>query len=167
VPRFSPPTATRFCYKNKRTFLALLVCVRLGFPLCLCVCVSWQSVSQPLLLLPSSTPYTLHHPPPTHAHIFLPPPTPISLASCHRLGLTGKRKHNQKDNVIMPQCGTIYTKLNTATKKINISCLSSCHPFLHPPTPLLVFHRFFSAFPYSTHLSFFRLVLLLPFFFYF
>jgi len=133
----------------------------------MCVSLGSQSVSHCcccLLLHP--TPYTTHHPlMPTFSD---QPHPPISLASCHRLGLTGKRKHNQKDNVIMPQCGTIYTKLNTATKKkINISCLSSCHPFLHPPTPLLIFHRFFSAFPYSTHLSFFRLVLLLPIFFYF
>jgi len=63
--------------------------------------------------------YTLHPTPPTtHSCPHFPTtPHPISLASCHRLGLTGKRKHNQKDNVIMPQCGTIYTKLNTATKK--------------------------------------------------
>lgn len=104
----------------------------------MCVGVSWQSVSQPLLLLPSSSaPAPL--PPQPHnftTHIFHPPPH-ISLGSCHRLGLTGKRKHNQKDNVIMPQCGTIYTKMNTTKKKkkkINISCQFSSPAHFFAPS---------------------------------
>jgi len=131
------------------------------------VCVSWQSVSQPLLLLPSSTPYTLHHPPPTHAHIFLPPPTPISLASCHRLGLTGKRKHNQKDNVIMPQCGTIYTKLNTATKKNQHFLPQFLPPIFTPAHSPPRFPPIFLRFSLLYSLVFFSTCAVASLFFYF
>jgi len=140
----------------------------LGFPtVYVCVGVSWQSVSQPLLLLPSSSaPAPL--PPQPHnftTHIFHPPPH-ISLGSCHRLGLTGKRKHNQKDNVIMPQCGTIYTKMNTTKKKRRKSTFLASFP--RPPTfsPLRSALGFgFSAFPCSFY--FLQLLLLLLLFFFF
>lgn len=131
MPRFSPPPTftARFCYKNKRTFLALLVCVWV-FQLYMCVWVSLgsQSVSHCCCcpLGPTISPPTFSDPPPN-----------FSLGSCHRLGLTGKRKHNQKDNVIMPQCGTIYTKMNTTKKKkkkINISCQFSSPAHFFAPS---------------------------------
>lgn len=158
MPRFSPPPTftARFCYKNKRTFLALLVCVWV-FQLYMCVWVSLgsQSVSHCCCcpLGPTISPPTFSDPPPN-----------FSLGSCHRLGLTGKRKHNQKDNVIMPQCGTIYTKMNTTKKKRRKSTFLASFP--RPPTfsPLRSALGFgFSAFPCSFY--FLQLLLLLLLFF--
>lgn len=120
MPRFSPPPTftARFCYKNKRTFLALLVCVWV-FQLYMCVWVSLgsQSVSHCCCCLLRQRQHHCPFGPTISPPTFSDPPPNFSLGSCHRLGLTGKRKHNQKDNVIMPQCGTIYTKMNTTKKK--------------------------------------------------
>lgn len=112
------------------------------------------------------------HPAPLSAH---------SLGSCHRLGLTGKRKHNQKDNVIMPQCGTIYTKTNTTKKSTFLASSRPPSLILHPPPHIL--HPFstflccccfslpgfgfgfgFSAFSLHSFWSLFLCLQFLPFF---
>lgn len=73
------------------------------------MCVSWQSVSQPLLLCFLGTAPLISPLPPVL------PPLPA-----------GKRKHNQKDNAIMPQWYNTY-------KNISRLCLPLT---LYPPPPL-------------------------------
>lgn len=113
-----------------RELFSLCLCA-FGFSNCICVCGCLLAVSQSAIVAAAPSAPQFHHP-----HYPTPPPN-FSLGSCHRLGLTGKRKHNQKDNVIMPQCGTIYTKMNTTKKKkkkINISCQFSSPAHFFAPS---------------------------------
>lgn len=140
-----------------RELFSLCLCA-FGFSNCICVCGCLLAVSQSAIVAAAPSAPQFHHP-----HFPTPPPN-FSLGSCHRLGLTGKRKHNQKDNVIMPQCGTIYTKMNTTKKKKRKSTFLASFP--RPPTfsPLRSALGFgFSAFPCSFY--FLQLLLLLLLFF--